>query len=198
MNDEEEKLIFTVDYDALLQTGVSINQFLFLQLIYNNKSQRYYEFYLEQFPEGKTVGIQYLVDKGLLTTKDRTTNFTYNNFKTTDLFKKLFYREVEDAVKELEETYPKVTPAKKRRLQSDKAKWSANYLKIVKSKPDLHRFILKCIEVEKKHRKSTNVEEFWPLLTTYVNNRRWEDYAEDALKMGDKSVLQEVDKTYDI
>lgn len=195
---DEEKLVFTVDYDVLLQTGISINQFLFLQLIYNEKSQRYYEFYLEQFPEGRSVGVQYLIDKGLLTTKDRTTNFSYGNFKTTELFKNLFYKDVENAVKELEEAYPKTTPGKKRRLQSDKHKWGPNYLKIVKNKPELHKTIINSIKLESKHRKATNTEEFWPLLTTYVNNFRWEVYAEEAEKLGDNLALEEVSNAYDI
>lgn len=196
---DEEGLIFTVNYDALLQTGVSVNQFLFLQLIHNQKSQRYYQFYLEQFPEGQNIGVQYLIDKGLLELIDKSRGSLYTNFRTTKLFKNLFDKDVESAIEDLKETYPKQTPAKKRRLQSDQHKWGPKYQAMVKNKPELHQFILKCIKAEIKHRKSTNSEEFWPLLTTYINNKRWEDYAEEVLKMGDSEIaLEEVNKEYDI
>lgn len=175
---EEGNFSFTVDFDILLQTGLTINQYFFLQLSDKNNVDLY-RFYIEQFPQPvNKADIIYLIEKGLLVTKDGSARFTFENLRTTLLYRDLFEKKVPNAIAELEEVYPKKTPSG-RRLHSDAAKWKPKYLSIVKGKPDLHEVIIKCIKAEAQHRKKNSNEEFWPLLTTYVNNRRWEDYEDE-------------------
>ena len=177
-NDEEKNLLFTVDFNILLQAGLTINQFFFLQLSDKNGVDLY-RFYLEQFPQPiSKADVIYLIEKGLLVTKDGSSRYTFENLRTTKLFRDLFEKKVPNAIADLEETYPKKTPSG-RRLHSDGAKWKPKYLSIVKGKPELHENILKCIKAEAQHRKKNGNEEFWPLLTTYVNNRRLEDYEDE-------------------
>lgn len=190
---DENNFTFIVDYNILLQAGITINQYFFLQLSDSN-SVDLYRYYVEQFPQPvNREDIVFLIEKGLLTTKDKTSRFTFENLTTTALFRQLFIKKVESAIEELENTYPKKTPAKKRRLQSDGDKWKPKYLSIVKGKPELHNTILNCIKAEIKHRRATGSEEFWPLLTTYINNRRWEDYLDEL-----DNQKEEVSKDYDI
>lgn len=176
---DEKNFTFIVDYNILLQVGVTINQYFFLQLSDTNNVDLY-RFYLEQFPQPiNKDDVITLIEKGLLVTKDGSNRFTFENLRTTLLFRQLFEKKVPNAIEELENTYPKKTPLKKRRLQSDGDKWKPKYLAIVKGKPELHQKILTCIQAEAKHRKVTGSEEFWPLLTTYINNKRWEDYEDE-------------------
>lgn len=189
----DDNFTFTVDYNILLQVGLTINQYFFLQLS-NTQNVNLYRFYVEQFPQpvNKNDIIQ-LIEKGLLDTKDGSDRFTFENLKVTAVFKQLFEKKIENAIEELQSTYPTKTPAKKRRLQSDPDKWKPKYLSIVRGKPELHNKILNCIKAELKHRRATGSEEFWPLLTTYINNRRWEDYMDET-----DVVMEEVSKDYDI
>lgn len=194
-NKDKNNLIFTVDLDLLLQSGISINQYFFLKIL-DNQNVDLYRFYLEQFKSPITKeDLEYLIQKGVLITKDKTNRFTFENLKVTNTFKDIFEEIKSDAIKELEEIYPKKTPFKKRRLQSDKGKWGPKYLSIIKGKPELHEKILNCIKAEEKHRKQTGSEEFWAMLTTYINNARWEDYMEDA---DPNIVIEEISKDYDI
>lgn len=179
MNKNDNKnIIFEVNLNSLLEAGISINQFFFLQLS-NNGDISMYKYYLEQFPQPiNKADVETLIEKGLLYTKDGTDRFTFENLTTTSLYKKLFSINNDNVIEELMEAYPKKTPLG-RRLQSDGPKWKPKYLSIVKSKPGLHEIILKCIAAEEQQRKKAGQLEFWPLMTTYVNNRRWEDFEDE-------------------
>lgn len=175
---EEYNLSFTIEFNHLLEAGLTINQYFFLQLS-DQSAREAYRLYLEQFPQPITrLDIEYLIEKGLLKTKEGS-KYTFENLTTTKLYRDLFEKKVPDAIKELEETYPKKTPIKKRRLQSDGHKWKPKYLSIIKGKPELHEKILMCIKAEAAHRRKVGNEEFWPLLMTYINNQRWEDYEDE-------------------
>lgn len=193
---ERDKTLFSVDYDILLQIGLTINQYFFLWMI-DNGDVSLYRLYLEQFPSPvNKLDLETLINKDLIDLKNKTREgilYTFENIKTTNHYKELFEKKINNAIEELQLTYPKKTPFKKRRLQSDPDKWRPKYLSIIKGKPELHQTILQCIQAESVHRKKTNSEEFWPLLTTYINNKRWEDYEDDI-----GEVREEVTKDYDI
>lgn len=205
MISEENNLVFTVDFDKLLQTGIKIQHYLFLKLLDNKNKAKLFNYYSEQFgPLVRPFDVDYLFDKGLLdllrrdknesTSTNRFKNYGLSNMFTTKLFSDLFDKPIiVDAIEDLKNTYPTKTPAKKRRLQSDPDKWKPKYLSIIKGKPELHELIIKCIKAEAKHRRSTGSEEFWPLLTTYINNKRWEDYEDEA-----ENIREEVSKDHDI
>lgn len=206
MNDENN-LIFTTDFDKIIQTGIKIEHYLFLKILDSKNRVKLLNFYNEQ--HGALIrpkDVDFLFDKGLIDILKRDKpddpnsinyfkNYSLSNMHITKLYYDLFEKQVkETSIEELKETYPKQTPAKKRRLQSDPDKWKSNYLKVIKGKPELHELIIKCIKAEAKHRRATNSEEYWPLLTTYINNRRWEDY-EDAI---DSFKEEDVSKDYDL
>lgn len=178
---EEDNFIFTVDFNLLLEAGLTINQYFFLQLK-DKDDVNLYRFYLEQFPQPiNKEDIVLLINKGLLVTKDKTNRYTFENLKITKTFKDLFEKKVDNAIEELKDTYPKKTPLG-RRLHSDAEKWKPKYLSIIKGKPELHKTIIDCIKAEAIHRKKIGNQEFWPLLTTYINNKRWEDYEDEVVE----------------
>jgi len=174
----DENVIFEVNLNSLLEAGISINQYFFLQLSHIGKVANY-RLYLEQFSQPiNKEDIKYLIDKGLLITKDRTERYTFENLEPTDLFKRLFDPDIPNAIEELMAVYPKKTPLG-RRLQSDGHKWKPAYLKIIKGRPVLHDLIIKCIKAEEAVRRKAGQLEYWPLMTTYINNKRWEDYEDE-------------------
>lgn len=205
MISDENNLVFTVDFDKLLQTGIKIQHYLFLKLLDNKNKAKLFNYYSEQFePLVRPNDVDYLFDKGLIDllkrdkaesiSKNRFKNYGLSNMYPTKLFYDLFEKPITvHAIEELKNTYPTKTPAKKRRLQSDPDKWKPKYLNIIKGKPELHELIIKCIKAEAKHRRSTGSEEFWPLLTTYINNKRWEDYEDEA-----ENLREEISKDHDI
>lgn len=169
-----ENLIITVDVDLILKTGMSIQEFLFLQLIKSGKKELMREYH-EQF--GLILNkdsVDRLIRLGYLSMKSKEGKYVFDNFKVTGDFNNLTEIKVEDALKDLKNTYPKKTPSGSRHLQGDKEKWEPKYLSIIKKDRALHEKILKCIEAEKVHRKTNHNEEFWALMTTYINNKRWE------------------------
>jgi len=180
---EEDNTLFTVDYNIMLQLGIPINQYFFLWLIHSGDVSKY-RLYLEQFPSPvNRRDLDELIQADLLDLKNKTREsnllFTFENLKTTDHYSNIFDRSPNNAIEELKSTYPKKTPQKGRRLQSDQHKWEPKYLAIIKNKPKLHDTIIKSIKAETAHRKKTGSQEFWALLTTYINNRRWEDYEDE-------------------
>lgn len=207
MMKENDNLVFTVDYNKLLEAGIKIEHFLFLKILNEDKDKsKLLSLYHEQFNTlVRPSDIDFLFDKGLLTLlkqdrdpsgKNYFVGYTLNNMYTTKLYNDLFEKRISDkSIEELKDTYPTKTPAKKRRLQTDPVKWKSTYLKIIKGKPELHETIINCIKAEAKHRRATNSEEFWPMLTTYLNNRRWEDYEDEITENFSD---EEVSKDYDI
>jgi hypothetical protein len=208
MNDENN-LIFTVDYDKLLQVGIKINHLLFLKILERPDRTKLWNYHAEQSELGPIVratDLDYLYDKGFIDFKDKSVstnpdsklyfkNYNMSNLVLTETYESMFTKPLpNNFIEELKATYPTKTPAKKRRLQSDQRKWEPKYLSIVKGKPELHQLIIRCIQAEAKHRRATGSEEFWLMLSTYLNNNRWEDYAEDA----SEEVKEEVSKDYDI
>ena len=206
INDEENNLIFTTDFNKLIETGIRIEHYLFLQILDHKHKAKLLNFYNEQFNALiRPKDVDFLFDKGLLEIlkQDKNDNplstnyfknYSLSNMFPTKLYYNLFEKKISDtAIEELKNTYPTKTPAKKRRLQTDPDKWKTTYLKIIKGKPELHETIIKCIQAEAKLRRSTGSEEFWPMLTTYLNNRRWEDFEDEIANM-----REEATKDYDL
>lgn len=74
--------------------------------------------------------------------------------------------------------YPKITP-NGRRLQNNKDKVEKKYNSHLKNNLDLHKKILNCVKAEIKDRLSHNSENYWKMLSTYVNQKGWELYEAD-------------------
>lgn len=175
-----ENLIINVDLDLILKTGLSIQDFLFLQLIKSGKKELMNEYHSMFGMILNKEGVDRLIKKGFLIKKSDNLGYVFANFQTTDDFNSFTTIKAEDAIEDIKNTYPKKTPSGNRvGLQSDSAKWGPKYLSIIKKDRALHQKILRCIEAEKQHRKKSNSEEYWALLLTYVNNKRWEVYIDD-------------------
>lgn len=177
MNDN---LIFNINLDLLLRAGITVNQYFIMQLIHNKKKELFRQ-YMEIFHKSPVDvnDLKYLVSKEFLIMKDINGKYTFENLMVTKLFTNLAFINVDDAIEELENTYPKKTPITGRRLHADKDKWSKKYLSIIKKDRTLHDKIILCIKAELQHRQKTDGQEYWALLSTYINNKRWEQYLDD-------------------
>ncbi len=174
-----DNLIINVNIDLILKTGLSIQDYLFLQLIKSEKKELMREYH-EQFGLILTKdAVDRLIKKGFLIMKNTEGKYVFDNFKVSNDFNNLTEVKVEDAIQDIKDTYPKKTPSGSRHLQGDSNKWGPKYLSIIKKDRILHEKILMCIEAEKVHRKANHNEEFWALLLTYVNNKRWELFMDE-------------------
>jgi len=173
-------LTFSVNVDILLRAGISINQYFMLQLISNKLADLYLEYRTMFANPVNKEDLNSLIEKGYLKTRDDPNKFTFENLIVTDSFYNLNGTKVEDALYELEETYPKKTPLKGRRLHSNPAKWRKDYLTLIKKQPELHRTIINSIKAEAINRKKIGDEEYWTMLTTYINQERWKDYENEG------------------
>jgi len=169
-----------IDVNKLIDNSISIQEYLFCSFISNKEIELMTE-YMSLF--------NFIISKGQLDNLIRDGfivqltpgDFTMNSLKVTDRFQAISEINEEKAIQELKDAYPKRTISGKRvGLQADPFKWQTKYLAIIKKDKDLHEKVLECIELEKKHRAKNGQDDYWALLTTYVNNKRWEVYMEDV------------------
>lgn len=172
-------MIINVDLNILMKANISIQEYLFLQLIKNKQKDLLVEYYSVFGKLVEPININKLIGRGWLLANDPNDK-SFENFKVSNDFIHLTEIRLDDAIEELKSIYPKQTPSGDRKgLQADSDKWGVRYLKLINRDRALHEKILMCIEAEKIHRKNTKQEEYWALLATYVNNRRWETYIDD-------------------
>lgn len=172
-----DNFILTINLDLILKADLSFQDYLFLQLIKNDKKELMREYHsLFGMILGKKE-VDRLVDIGYLQILDKDKGYVFSNFTTTEEFNILTTVKEDEVVEDLKRVYPKKTPSGKRLgLQNDKEKWGPKYVSIIKNDRAMHNRIIECIEREKIHRKLSGQEEFWPALTTYINNQRWEAF----------------------
>ena len=193
--------IISIDLEKLIEVELSIEQFVFLSLIDENKPLLY-EAYSKKFKniiQSKNQ-LTELIDKGILK-MEKADNYDFANFKVTEAFHQLFNNDKAKIIQEIKEVYPKQTPSGQRKgLQADSNKWIPKYLNIVKNNSQLHSLIIDCIKYEMHDRNLNNQAEYIPLLTTYINNARWEVYMDEviALREKGKKVLSSSELTNNI
>lgn len=121
-----------------------------------------------------------LVDKGyLLKTRDAP---TFDDLYATELVNGLLNVATPDSMfDELIATYPSKTP-NGRRLHGSKTLNKDKYIKAIKKNLDLHNLIIKAVKYELDERIANNSLEFLLMLSTYINQRRWEEYMPEILE----------------
>lgn len=184
-----DNLIINVNIDLILKSGLSIQDYLFLQLVKSGKKELMQEYHSQFGMLLTKEEVNRLIDGGYLLMLNKEGKYVFDNFKVSDDFNKLTEIKVEDALQDIKDIYPKKTPSGARHLQGDINKWGPKYLSIIKKDRTLHEKILRCIEAEKVHRKKNNQEEFWALLLTYVNNKRWELYIDSIDSFEESNVF---------
>lgn len=177
-----------IDLLKMNEIKLSIDQVFILHLLDNGMKPFISEYLKIHGPIFDKVRIQELVKRGFI--KLRVLAFVnFSDLSITEEGKaalseitnndppKLLKSE-EELIKELADTYPKKAGIRKG-LQSNKDSWSKKYIKLLKKNPDLRETILKCIKEEVEYRTKTMQMEFMPMLSTYINQRRWEIYEEE-------------------
>ncbi|NJO63979.1 MAG: hypothetical protein HC836_39120 [Richelia sp. RM2_1_2] len=87
-----------------------------------------------------------------------------------------FDLDLEQAWTEFKNTYPSRTPDNSRNLRSGLSVAKDKYCKYLRSNTAIHEDIIKSLQREIQHRKQTNTLKFMPAVSTYVNQKLWEDY----------------------
>ncbi len=185
---EDNQFIITIDLEKIISSSLTIEQFIFLTLL-DTKNVSLVRKYLSSLktPILSNVNqLKELIERKLVHQIDHD-NYLFQNFKVTEEFHQLFNNNKIETLQELKAVYPKQTPSGKRKgLQADQAKWGPKYLNIVKNNPKLHELIINCIKYEVADREASGQMEFMPMLSTYINNRRWEVFEEDVLNLLNK------------
>lgn len=77
---------FDVDVEKLIDTGLSISDYLFCQFVCSNE-KKLFDFYLEQFDRFfNKDSIDRLIEMGYLELDDNSKGYLFSNIKATDLF----------------------------------------------------------------------------------------------------------------
>lgn len=85
---------FDVDIEKLIDTGLTINDYLFCQFIYN-QNEKLLGFYTEQFDKFYTrESIDKLIMTGFLELEDDSRGYRFTNFRVTEHFIELFLNEL--------------------------------------------------------------------------------------------------------
>ena len=184
------QFLINLDLEKLIEVNLSIEQFIFLTLLDEKKSDIYLA-YTSKFQHIITSKNQLedLIKRGLLLMNIPDV-YLFSNFKVTEKFHQLFFTDKAKIIQDLKDVYPKQTPSGIRKgLHADQAKWIPKYLSIVKNNLQLHELILNCIRYELEINQSNGQLEYLPMLSTYINKRRWETYEEDVKKHISKGEL---------
>jgi len=188
---DTKQFLITLDLEKLIEVNLSIEEFIFLSLI-DSKKPELYQNYTSNFKTSILSNLNQitsLLERGLIT-QELANNYLFNNFKTTDKFYQLFMNDKAQIIKDIKDTYPKQTPSGKRKgLQASQAKWIPKYLNIVKNNMKLHQLIIDCIKFEVADREANGQMEYMPLLSTYINEKRWETYEEDVVELLEKGEI---------
>lgn len=87
----------------------------------------------------------------------------------------------EKAWEEFKSTYPSRSPIHKRNLRSGLAKAREKYKNIIRNDSLLHEQILEALKRDIKSRQlQVNGLEYMPAISTYVNQKLWEDYLDES------------------
>lgn len=172
-------MIIVLNTDTLINSSLTLEEvFLCLCVYYRDVGSL--KAYIANSPT--TIDINTanrLVDKGYLI-KTREVP-TFDDLYATELVNGLLNVATPEAMfDELLAIYPSKTP-NGRRLHGAKELNKVKYIKTIKKNLDLHKLILKAVEYELAERAANNSLDFLLMLSTYINQKRWEEYLPEIL-----------------
>lgn len=192
-----------LDLDSLEEHNITVEQYYFLALL-NFKKLDILIRYTERFGEFSISSIEDLKTKGFLTYVEFKGDIT--SLIVTDKGKSIIESLKEENVEikaevksaqfnELISLYPKKTP-NNRKLQSNVAvgreKLMKSYFKNLVITKCTHEEVIKAVENEIKTRSSNNSANFFPMLSTYINQGLWMGYIGHETKQKLKGHLEAI------
>lgn len=184
-----------IDVNKFINAGLSLDMHFILLCILNN-AQHTLEEYVNKCGSIGRPAFDTLVERDYIEPID--SPITFAKLKLTNKGKKYITNEDLDHpkfFKELKLTYPsKVKVGKSyRRLHQDLESCERKYKNLITSE-EMHRNILKCVELYIKELKDTNRLEYIQMMSTWINQKNYEVYLEEAIK----SEILEEDEGYNI
>lgn len=177
-----------VNIKLLIKTGLSLEEYLILECVHKDYKKTLEDYVTKFGAIDRSVFIS-LNKAGYI--KDFEGDIMFNKIKLTDKYYQVFgYVELDHDkfFKELRETYPKRVGG--RSLHQDLSSCKKKYKQIVDSE-ETHRTILKCVKLYLLELQSGNRLQYIQLLPTWLNQRNFEQYYEEAIS------LDEVNKKED-
>jgi len=187
------KTVISVDFDKLCDFKLSLEEYFILYSVFYNKVSILKK-YTSNIKPIKTNVFLELRDKGYIVLKDEQV-ITFANMLKTDKLK-LIFDPLDDVdftnlFNELLKTYPKsikTLTGGRRFLHNNLQGCKNTYKEILFDKKlniynkELHDNILKCIKIYYKEHVKDNREVFLQLLSTFLNQKTWEQYLDEDKK----------------
>ncbi len=189
------KGIIKFNINQLIKLKLSLEEYLILYCV-DNRLSSLLEQYVLNIGQIDSKKFNNLIDKGYLFpineditfSKLKLTSEYYSKFKDKLDYDKLF--------DELKEVYPKAVKSsngKRRSLQTDFEGCKKKYKEAVNSLEE-HNLILNCVRLYVKEKKDANELQYLQLLSTFINQKGWETYIEEAQTMSSKDINTTIDE----
>ena len=169
-----------IDYDKILNSDLTIDQYCILQII-AKEHRSFLEKYVTKYGKIDMSVFNILNKKGYLDIIGD--NITFNSLKITEKTKVLFDLNTLDHkwfFKELKDAYPKRVKINKRTrsLHQNMEDCEKKYKQIVDSE-ETHKKILKCVKAYVKELEDSGRLEFIQMLSTWINQKNYQTYIEE-------------------
>jgi hypothetical protein len=190
---DEEKIISLshIDVAALVSSGCDLNEILFAKLLFEKHFGTLFQYSKNMNISARNAIILTLYKKGII--------LDYSKFKKTNdpvdlilhqpkLMTFLFPKEEERLFAELHAAYPLKVPDARgqsyRYLSSadltskDAKDCKKRYLGYIKSNPERHKVVMKCLAAELWERKKQNSLSYMKDFAAWINSQFWSRYVE--------------------
>jgi hypothetical protein len=187
-------MTISVDFDLLLRNKLKIEEYFVLFCLVNHLDEDLVKYI--DLTGNVTAGLfQRLQSLGYVVLKDEN-NITFETIILTEHSKQLFgvnnSDEFEPLFKELLSTYPnkvKRLTGGTRRLHNNldgcRKTYKLTLMSIGKLNINLHKKIMLCIRMYHQEHLKDNKVEFMQLLSTFLNQKTWEQYLEEVTHITD-------------
>ena len=181
-----------INSKLLIKTEISLLQYYILECIFKSKEKILVD-YVDTYGSIDISVFNDLIKKGYIESVDVPIKF--DDLKLTPKFYKQFNYEKLDYNKlfdEFRDIYPKKVG--RRRLHQNLSDCRKKYKDIIDS-IETHNTILKCVQLYVQDLESTNRMEYIQLMVTWINQKNYEQYYEEARNLEE---VKKQDNSYNI
>lgn len=195
------KKSFNIDLSKLINNCLSLDEYFLVNCIYYNQKEVFEKYALKC----KSIDIQLfngLFKKKYLFEIEGKSSYVFDDLKLTEKalrdFGFISTSDYDKYFDELRTVYPsviKINGKVIRRLHQDIADCKKKYKSIIESK-EHHDLIIKCVKLYIDEHKKAGKEEFIQMLSSFLNQRNFEMYMDEAKKNNLETIRD--DENYDV
>jgi hypothetical protein len=168
-------MVVAIDIDKIAAAKINLQQYILLYSIVTNHLEIYIKYLSNIYSiEEYKKDVNYLVANEFLVCTD-TVDYSLESLLVTSKWNTLENADSNYIWNEFISVYPTVTP-NNRRLKVDITQNKKRYLKQIQNSISMHQIVMQALKDEIKDRTINNSMNYFPMLTTYINQKRWESY----------------------